>query len=76
MIKVTWSPQFCLIHRKTNINNIHETKKPMYERVCTFEGPEYLATSDSINSPILSSDLEQLCVNIVKHIQEVSGGNI
>ena len=42
----------------------------------TFEGQEYLSQTDSISSPILSSDLEQICLNIVKHIQEVSGGNI
>ncbi|CAD8045622.1 unnamed protein product [Paramecium sonneborni] len=76
MIKVTWSPQFCLINRKTNINNMNDYKKPLYERVSTFDGPEYLSVSDSISSPLLSSDLEQLCVNIVKHVQEVSGGNI
>lgn len=68
MIKVTWSPQFCLIHRKTNKNSMKEVRKPLFERVCTFEGPEYLSSSDSISSPILSSDLEQLCVNIVKHV--------
>ncbi|CAD8047600.1 unnamed protein product [Paramecium sonneborni] len=76
IIKVTWSPQFCLINRKTNINNMNDYKKTLYERVSTFDGPEYLSVSDSISSPLLSSDLEQLCVNIVKHVQEVSGGNI
>ncbi|KAM3144461.1 hypothetical protein pb186bvf_003330 [Paramecium bursaria] len=76
LIKVSWSPQFCLLHRKTNVNNIDDLKKTLYEKVCTFEGPEYLSESDSISSPLLSSDLEQLCVNIVKHVQEVSGGNI
>jgi hypothetical protein len=47
----------------------------MVEKICTFEGPEYLAQSDSISSPMLSKELESLCVNIVKHILVVSGGN-
>jgi len=58
MIKVTWSPQFCLINRKTNINDMNDFKKHLYERVSTFDGPEYLSVSDSISSPLLSSDLE------------------
>ncbi|CAK58493.1 unnamed protein product (macronuclear) [Paramecium tetraurelia] len=76
LIKVTWSPQFCLVMRKTNINKMNDTRKTQVERVATFDGPEYLIQADSINSPLLSADLEQLCVNIVKHILEVSGGNI
>ncbi|CAD8141628.1 unnamed protein product [Paramecium pentaurelia] len=76
MIRVTWSPQFCLVMRKTNINKMNDMKKTQVERVATFDGPEYLIQGDSINSPLLSADLEQLCVNIVKHILEVSGGNI
>lgn len=47
---------------------MNDLKKPLYERVSTFDGPEYLSVSDSISSPLLSSDLEQLCVNIVKHV--------
>jgi hypothetical protein len=48
----------------------------LHDRLSTFEGPEYLAIQDSILSPILSADLEQVCINIVKHIQDISGGNI
>ncbi|CAK83185.1 unnamed protein product (macronuclear) [Paramecium tetraurelia] len=44
---------------------MNDLKKPLYERFSTFDGPEYLSVSDSISSPQLSSDLEQLCVNIV-----------
>jgi len=55
----------------------------------TFEGGEHLCTAgkyflilqlinfpDSISSPLLAKDLEETCVNIVKHIQDVSGGTI
>ncbi|KRX00119.1 hypothetical protein PPERSA_07226 [Pseudocohnilembus persalinus] len=76
IIKATWSPQFCLLSRKTNLNDLRNAKIPLNNRVATFEGSEYLTESDSITSPILSSDIEQLCINIVKHIQDVSGGNI
>jgi len=55
------------------LNNI---RIPLYDRLVTFEGAEHLCISDSISSPLLAQDLEQTCVNIVKHIQDVSGGNI
>lgn len=58
MIKVSWSPQFCLLSRKTNINDLRNTKVPIEERVVTFEGPEHLSIADSIASPILSADIE------------------
>ncbi|CAD8093899.1 unnamed protein product [Paramecium primaurelia] len=76
MIKVSWSPQFCLLSRKTNNNDLKNNKIPIEDRLVTFEGPEHLSTTDSIASPILSADIEQICLNIVKHIQDVSGGNI
>lgn len=44
--------------RKTNIHKMNDTKKSLVERVATFDGPEYLIQSDSINSPLLSADLE------------------
>lgn len=43
LIKVSWSPQFCLLYRKTNVNAIDNLKVQLYEKLCTFEGPEYLA---------------------------------
>ena len=75
-MKVIWSPQFCLMYRKTNVNNINNSKIPIDDRLVTFEGAEHLCTADSISSPLLAQDLEETCVNIVKHIQDVSGGNI
>jgi len=45
MIKVSWSPQFCLLSRKTNINDIKNTKLPLNDRLVTFEGPEYCSES-------------------------------
>lgn len=58
MIKVSWSPQFCLLSRKTNNNDLKNTKVPIEDRLVTFEGPEHLSATDSIASPILSSDIE------------------
>jgi hypothetical protein len=42
----------------------------------TFDGPEHLSKAESVKSPIALLDLEKMSINIVKHIQEVSSGNI
>jgi len=55
MIKVIWSPQFCLIYRKTNYNKIYAKNIPANERLSTFEGAEYLCKSDSMSSTLLST---------------------
>lgn len=31
--------------------------------------------SEPVNSPTISQDIEQMCVNIVKHVQNISSGN-
>jgi hypothetical protein len=68
MIKVSWSPQFCILLRKTNIHQLNNRKIAIDDRLITFEGAENLTDSDSIASKILATDLEHICLNIVKHI--------
>jgi hypothetical protein len=44
--------------------------------VSTFEGPDHLSVSECLNSPLLANEIEKICLNIVKHIADVSGGNV
>lgn len=74
IIKVNWSPQFQFVERKTNINQIRDTQIPPHNRLCTFEGPEHLLIQNTIISPIIIQDIEHTCLNISKHIMEVTGG--
>lgn len=64
------------MYRKTNIHEMKNQKTAFNDKLVTFEGAEHLSIADSISSPLLAQDLEQTCVNIVKHIQDVSGGTI
>ena len=55
----------------------------MYYSLLTFsllrlhsEGPEHLLLQDTVRSPTITSDLEQICQNIIRHIAEVSSGII
>ena len=75
LIKVSWTPQFCVLYRKTNINEINNIKIPLVNRLTTFEGPEHLSLADNIPSPLLGSELEQSCETIVRHIKHVTNGN-
>jgi len=75
LIKVSWTPQFCVLYRKTNINEINNIKIPLINRLTTFEGPEHLSLADNIPSPLLGSELEQSCETIVRHIKHVTNGN-
>jgi len=74
MIKVEWSPQICIMYKKTNINKI-DSKLPLAKRITTFDGKEQFVLAESILSSAVSSDIENTVLNIVKHIQDVSEGN-
>ena len=43
MIKVDWAPKLCLINKRTNINEINNTKIDFNERLVTYDGPEHLS---------------------------------
>ena len=64
------------MYRKTNVNEIDNNGIPLMDRLCTYEGSEYLAMQESIMSPILQNDLESICANIRRHVEEISSGNI
>ena len=76
MIKVSWTPQFCLLYKKTNFHDIGNKKVNINTRVSTFEGPEHLCESESVASSILSEELQKACLRMVNHIEVVSGNNI
>ena len=40
-----WSPKVCLLERRTNHLKIHDTRRPLHDRVITYEGPEHLSTT-------------------------------
>lgn len=49
--------------------------KSMTQTLTTFDGLEKNCISEGIVSPLVAQDIERICLNIVRHIQEVSGGN-
>lgn len=75
LIEVKWTPQVCLMLTKINIYRLIKTKKKILERLTTFDGDEKNVNSRPIISPLIASDIEKICQNIVRHIQDVSEGN-
>ena len=75
VIKVVWSPQFCLLYKKTNNNDLNNSKIDINSRISSFDSSDKDCNSEPISSPMLVTDIEKLCLNMVHHIQEISGGN-
>ncbi|KRX07881.1 hypothetical protein PPERSA_10269 [Pseudocohnilembus persalinus] len=76
LYKVNWSPQFRIISKRENINDISDTSLPMSERLSTFEGPEYLMNQNQTVSPTIINDIDALCHNINQHIMDITGYNM
>lgn len=76
MLKVSWTPQFCMMTKKTNIHLLDNPKLPIMNRIATFEGPEHFSNTESVASPIVASELETLCNRIVSHVSTVTSGSI
>jgi len=72
ILQVTWTPNLCLIQRRTNINKLGDQKINLYEKVVTFEGAEHFTVLDSVTSPILTKDIQKLCKNIVDHAAKLT----
>ena len=58
MIKVVWFPQYCFISRKTNVNDINNWRVPLAERLCTYDGRDYLVETRNENLKIKLISLE------------------
>ena len=74
MIEVVWTPQFSTQTKSRNNFQIANPKIDLLDRLTTFDGPEHNQFTDGIKSPVALLDLEKICLNIVKHVQEVSSG--
>ena len=65
-----WSPNVCLIERRTNNNQLKDKRHvpDIHERVVTFEGPEMYSTSTTLHGTALTGSIQDSCENIVNHV--------
>lgn len=76
LIKVQWSPQFCLLERRVNKNKLDDNKIEFYDKLVTYEGDEYNSNIEPVTSPWIINELQKICVGIAGHIAAVTGGNV
>ncbi|CAG9311958.1 unnamed protein product [Blepharisma stoltei] len=76
LIKVIWSPQFCLLEKRTNIHKLDDPKMEFYDKLVTYEGLEHNSKIDSLSAPWLVEEVQRICLGIVDHIKAVTGGNV
>eukprot|EP00873_Tetraselmis_striata_P036029 jgi/Tetstr1/456293/TSEL_043050.t1 len=74
VIRANWSPQVCLLERRTNQHPLSAVKVDLSQRLVTFEGPEHCSHSTQIAGSVLPDAIREVCNNIVEHILDVSSG--
>ena len=74
VICATWSPNLCLVERRTNCNRIDDSQTPLHERMITFEGNESfrLSSSTPLSGTKVAELVQRACESIVEHVKEVS----
>eukprot|EP00948_MAST-09A_sp_MAST-9A-sp1_P000958 g958.t1 len=48
LIRATWSANISTVECRTNIFSMHDRRKTLYERLCTYEGPPHISEERSI----------------------------
>ena len=58
----------------SQVNNKHlpDRRYGLYERACTYEGPEFYSNAAPLRGAVLPSRIQNICENVVSHIAEVS----
>eukprot|EP01079_Euglenida_sp_SAG-EU17-18_P002521 gene2521-523_t len=67
-IQAIWSPQVILTEARRNKHRLSDTRVPLFERCCTFEGPGAL-TSQVDLSAMAVDKLMNACQDIVDHFE-------
>lgn len=72
VIRAIWSPKVCLLEKRENIHYLHDTRMGTYERVITYEGPEYYSRPAPLRGSGIASELQRICDTVVSHVAEVT----
>lgn len=57
-VRAIWSPKVCLLERRVNKHQLQDQRFGLYERACTYEGPEYLSVAAPLRGAILPSAVQ------------------
>ena len=62
------------LFRRTK-QSLHDNRFALYERAITFDGPDVYSLSVPLRGNVLSSRVENICDEIVRHIEDVSNND-
>ncbi|GIL56422.1 hypothetical protein Vafri_11795, partial [Volvox africanus] len=75
-IRATWSPNACVVERRTSKAKLNDPRLPLVERLAAWDGPTWLSDHTLINGTVLHGSVCRLCDNVASHLAEVSGGAV
>lgn len=77
VIRSIYTPKLCVLERRKNKLQLHDSRFGLYERAITFEGPDIHSTPSPLRGNILPTKIQALCDEVVEHVQNVTiGGRI
>lgn len=74
MIQAVWSPQVCVVEQRVNRNRLDDSRKSIYERAVTFDGPAQLSDIVEPITRTTQSRVQGACDSIVSHIERMKKG--
>ncbi|GFR40461.1 hypothetical protein Agub_g1019 [Astrephomene gubernaculifera] len=75
-IRATWSPNACVVERRTNKAKLNDPRVPLPDRLAAWDGPIWLSEHTLVSGPVLQGTICRLCDNVAAHLADVSGGAI
>ncbi|GLC76980.1 hypothetical protein PLESTF_001863200 [Pleodorina starrii] len=75
-IRATWSPNACVVERRTSKAKLNDPRVPLAERLAGWDGPNWLSDHTLITGTVLHGSICRLCDNVAAHLADVSGGAV
>lgn len=72
VIRAVWSPQLCLLEKRTNRSPLYDTRIDILRRAVTYDGPEHFSEISTVRGSVLPRMIIQLCETITNHITIVT----
>lgn len=70
-VQANWTPHVTLMTQRENVKFIYNKHNGIYDRFCTFDGPDYFSKQCPV-SAVYSGKVKEICESIVEHFAKVS----
>lgn len=72
VIRAVWSPQVCMMEKRTNMRPLYDTRVDMLERVVTYDGPDHYSEVDILKGAVLPRAVQAICEDMANHVATVT----